>query len=314
MAGFTTHIACIARAVATRVRRHTCGTASIPPSPMSGQEESEFRLVTAHEARIPCLFRYQPFDPARLRKILCDRSLYFSNPAAFNDPWDCRPWFDVTVLDTEGGVKRYVDWYVEITKKHGPALPEDELLRRAEVYRSDPALLRAKIAGASSAIELGVQERYRIYCLGGVGDSELMWAHYAAKHSGIVIVFSTRNEVFSGALQVFYRTTYPLYDLASAGDDALGALLIKSAAWNYEREFRLIAEDSKAVIAPDTLIATDHIVAMPAGCVVAVIVGCLAPDSTVATIREIIRESGEGIELKRAVRARDQYKLMLVDA
>ena len=71
---------------------------------MSGED---FKLITAAEAERPYLPN-QPFNPHRLRQVLCDRHLHFSNPADFNDPWDCRPWFDLSVLNVVGAVRHVI--------------------------------------------------------------------------------------------------------------------------------------------------------------------------------------------------------------
>ena len=277
----------------------------------SDQGDEPFRLVNAAQAELPLLFRYQAFDAARLRRVLCERALYFSNPADFNDPWDCRPWYDLSFTSTREGVARFVDWYIDITKRRRPDILEPEVLRRAEIYRADPALIRAKIAESSNEMEKAIQEQYRVYCLGEFPDCELMWAHYAAKHGGIVLAFSTRNEVFSGALQVNYRKIYASYNLSSNEDqDSLAVLLTKSAAWSYEHEYRLIAQNKETAIG-ETLIAVDRYLSMPKGCVKAVILGCLASKETADAVSAIIAECGEEIALRRAVRARDRYELVI---
>jgi hypothetical protein len=48
---------------------------------------------------------------------------------------------------------------------------------------------------------------------------------------------------------------------------------------------------------------------LPEGSPKAVIVGCLAADSTITAIKRLIDEAASSIELKRAIRAADQYKL-----
>ena len=127
-------------------------------SEKSVQCDEPFELVNAAQARLPLLFRYQPFDAARLRKVLCERALYFSNPADFNDPWDCRPWYDLSFASTPAGVSSFVDWYIDITRRHRPDIPEDEVLRRSEAYRADPAMIRAKIAESSDEMKTAIQK------------------------------------------------------------------------------------------------------------------------------------------------------------
>lgn len=278
------------------------------PSPPQG-------LFTVAQAGYPPLYRYQRFDHGRLRQVICGRLLYFSNPADFNDPWDCRPWFDVSSLTDPDVVERHIAWYQRVTRTHRPDIPEEEIIRRAEAFRADPALLVQKVPEVTAEMERAIQHRYRVFCLGSMADSELMWAHYGARHTGVCLEFTTRNTVFCGALQVQYRDAYPRFDLtADADEENLAPLLTKSAAWSYEGEYRLIAQEKSAAIGSGTLIAEDHLIPMPDAALAAVIVGCLAPDTTVKAVKELIDESGLPIAVRKAVRQRDRYHLTIVDA
>jgi hypothetical protein len=142
-----------------------------------------------------------------------------------------------------------------------------------------------------------------------------MWPHYSVGHTGICLQFATSNGLFGGALKVFYRTSYPPFDLASRADgDELAVLLTRSAAWSYEHEYRLIGQDSARANMGGTILVTNHLVPIPEGSLSAVIVGSLATDATITAVREMIRESGRKIPLKRAEKARDRYELGIVDA
>ncbi len=273
-----------------------------------------FRLITAASAGFPLLYRYQPFDHERLSQLIGEHILYFSNPADFNDPWDCRPWFDLDQLADPDGLNRHIQWYETITRRHRPDISEDEICRRSQFFRSNPTLLRDKAIELTAELESAIHERYRVYCLGSSPDSELMWAHYAARHTGICLEFATRNALFCGALQVSYRQTYPLFDLtADEEEHNLAVLLTKSTSWSYEGEYRLIAQEKETANVPDTLVTNNHRLAMPEGALSAVIVGCLAPEATLETLRALVRQSRRQIAVKRAMRARNQYKLTIVE-
>lgn len=42
----------------------------------------------------------------RLATLVRTGQLYCSSPGAFNDPWDCRPWFNTAVLQDAGERQR----------------------------------------------------------------------------------------------------------------------------------------------------------------------------------------------------------------
>lgn len=270
------------------------------------------KLVTAVAAGVPSLFHYQPFDVDRLRPILREGTLYFSNPADFNDPWDCQPWFNTTRLSEPAVIEKHVQYYIRITRAHRPDVPEDEIQRRAAILRTDHGFHRTRIEECSAAMSAAIRNEYRVYCLTPHGSSELMWAHYTNKHRGICLEFSTRNPMFCQALQVSYSVDYPMLDLTATDDpDVLAPLLYKSAVWSYENEYRLVAQEQATSTGHDTLIAKNNLVQMPRGSLTSIIVGCLAPDSTVAELKAVMNQCGVSVPLKRAIRAADQYKLQL---
>lgn len=267
---------------------------------------------TAATMGLDRLYHYQPFDHDRLRKIILEKALYFSNPGGFNDPWDCRPWWSVDALANPVVLNRHIDWYIAVTRKHRQNIPEDEIQRRANAFRANPELLIRRMKVVSLAIEATISEHYRVYCLSSRPDSELMWAHYSNKHQGICLEFDAGNELFSQALKLSYQENYPLFDLTTeTKDENLMPLTTKSAAWNYEDEYRLIAQEEKGAMPADTLITRSNYIELPDGAITAIIIGCLAPDSTINAIKELIEQSTCSVKLRRAERARDQYKLSI---
>jgi hypothetical protein len=137
-----------------------------------------------------------------------------------------------------------------------------------------------------------------------------MWAHYADSHRGICLEFSTRNATFSTALQVSYSKDYPILDVTSSDD--LLPLIGKSASWAYEEEYRLVSQEQATATPHDTIISNKGSVQIPADALTSIIIGCLATDATVGDIKKIVDASGKPIQLKRADRAPDQYRLNIV--
>lgn len=266
---------------------------------------------TAAMMELDRLYHYQPFDPDRLSKIILDKALYFSNPGGFNDPWDCRPWWSTKALADQVVFDHHIDWYIMMARKHGQ-LPEDKIQKKADAFRANPEFLTGKMEKISLAIEKTINKHYRVYCLSSKSDSELMWAHYSNKHQGICLEFDAGNELFSQAIKLSYQEDYPLFDLTNeTEDDHLMPLTTKSAAWNHEDEYRLIAQEEGAATPDDILMTRSNYIELPDGALTAIIVGCMAPDSTLKAIKKLIEQSTCSVKLKQAVRARDQYKLSI---
>lgn len=92
--------------------------------------------------------------------------------------------------------------------------------------------------------------QYRIYCLSEKPDVPLMWGHYAGAHTGICLEFDARSAPFAAANKVKYVSAYPAFDIITGGYEAL---VIKSADWSYEAEWRLITEEQAFVRSPRTI-------------------------------------------------------------
>ena len=252
------------------------------------------------------LFHYQPFKPEWLEQAIVGRTLYFSTPANFNDPWDCKPEFDPDSADDPKVREKHALYYIEITCKHRPDITQEELERNAQTIRNDPRFLRSKISEFMATFSTQVAEQYRVYCLSSKPDHELMWAHYAEHHKGLCLGFTTKSPLFEETLKVDYRALYPSFDMVQAD---LSVLYIKSKSWRYEEEYRLVAqEESRAV--GNTLLARNNLVELPDKTLTKIIAGCLAPATTVTALKEIVAKSPHPIELFRAVKAPRQYKFL----
>jgi hypothetical protein len=140
-----------------------------------------------------------------------------------------------------------------------------------------------------------------------------MWSHYADRHKGICLEYSCKNPVFSGALKVEYRDVYPIIPLVSDEyEDNILPLMTKSKAWSYEDEYRLVAQDAVVATGHDTLMTKNNYLKLPPDALEAVIIGCLIKPSDANEIRTMVESQvGRGIALKRIVRARDRYDLLM---
>jgi hypothetical protein len=262
----------------------------------------------ASELRIDRLYHYLSFDkPERLALIFTEGTLYFSTPRDFNDPWDCRPFYNKSSLNDAGEYERAVRWFVHCDRIRNPSLSEEEHVRREKDLRGDRKLLEWMIDQLTSEMGEAIQKQYRVYCLSTHPDSTLMWAHYANSCKGLCLEFSVQNKLFCKALPVEYLTTYPLFTVWDNVEDAnLRVLLTKSDAWSYESEFRLIASEEPFVF-PDVPTTKGGFMQMPKDALKSVIMGAQMEASDREMVRELVRDSGWGVELKVANLVPDRY-------
>jgi hypothetical protein len=97
-------------------------------------------------------------------------------------------------------------------------------------------------------------ENFHVLCCSHRHDSILMWSHYAAKHTGIVIEFDP-DELFPGMSltnhfkEVRYRSSPPTIsalhaDVPSFEKAMEDALTTKALEWAYEEEIRIMMPNS----------------------------------------------------------------------
>jgi hypothetical protein len=185
-----------------------------------------------------CLYKFRSAQNIeRLREIIVDSRLYFSSPAAFNDPFDCLPRFESTSTPDE---RR--KWFRERLLNRGisPSAVEAELRRLSSKIESEPdheslaAFARDLLRQQSEALGvLSLSERW---------DHVLLWSHYADSHRGVCLRFLATNNTpfFSEANPVHYSETRPVlnYFRQSIDEQVQTALMTKASFWAYESEWR----------------------------------------------------------------------------
>lgn len=273
------------------------------------------RWATAAQVGLEMLYHYQPGGKEwlkRLERTLRENVIYCSNPKDFNDPWDCRPWFNTHSLDNADYRERLVQWFDAIGRKTNPDLTEEEHIGRANMLRQDKSFLEKLIVDCSVRIANAIRERYRVYCLSSKPDCSLMWAHYADKHRGMCLAFKVKSDTFCGAQKVDYQDEYPSYGLADGSDDEnLKALLSKSSDWRYEDEYRVIAQERSAATSHETLLTDNGYLVFPRHTLQAIIVGCLMPANCVEDVKALIKGTGVDVVIQRSVRVPNRYTLQI---
>jgi hypothetical protein len=157
--------------------------------------------------------------------------IWFSDPAGFNDPFDCA--YDIVVppLTRE-------ECHTFLNSE------SSEELNNALAVAPHVALEEKLRLGFAAAIERTIGKA-GVSCFSTVHDSLLMWGHYAQSHRGYCLEFSTANEpLFSTVHPVQYANALPRLSsdalLKAESVEILNLLLTKAKCWEYEHEWRVL--------------------------------------------------------------------------
>jgi Protein of unknown function (DUF2971) len=262
---------------------YTCGKTSARPPDAYAPEQ---------------LYHYQRLGSSemvqRLERTLLGHEIYFSSPASFNDPFDCKVWpsFDGSLEQRHNYIER-----VAQLKHGGDAKAAREEIERAS---ADPQFFQKAY---SHFLEHEIPT-LGVYCLSEPPDDILMWSHYASSHSGICLAFAG-NYIFPECAleQINYpdNNGYPNVNFFTATKDEQinAALLTKAKHWDYEREWRVVDITGPGWhgIRPEWLIG--------------VIFGCQTPAAQIAEIRRIVSQRQSSLQLFQAKQKYRDFSLSL---
>lgn len=252
------------------------------------------------------LYHWQRLDEERLARTLKELTIYCSSPGEFNDPWDCKPFFNSEILADPEENKKHVAWAVDLCS-HRTQMSKSDIEAMKESLRNDPVRAASLIQDISESVEAAILKQYRVYCLGAEVGNLLMWGHYADSHKGICLEFSLRNNVMCNALKCEYTSEFPIMKLHDREDaDVLRILLAKADPWSYEREYRIVAQEREHAVSTDTLITDKGLLKLPKGALTSVIVGC---QGDYEKVRRLVLAYAPNVKVKRAVRVRNRYAL-----
>lgn len=227
---------------------------------------------------------------------------YFASPLTFNDPFDCRPNFEI-----RGSNSDLLKYYEGLVGRHMPQLGREA--RRAEARRrlSDPTLdprLPVNMLGFRKMYHESVTSRVGVMCISEVHDDLLMWAHYADSHRGVCLVFDPADPFFATAQPVHYKEDRPHVNPVSHSQDEMldAAMYTKSSHWSYEREWRILQYK-----------AGTGVYTVPARALVQVILGAdISPDNE-ALVREWVSQAPAAISIVSASPSPTKFKLEIAD-
>lgn len=173
---------------------------------------------------------YKYVDIHGLKRILAG-SIRFTQPSAFNDPFELLPEIVVPGDTTERQL--VVSFDVRSQRRQPPPGALNEV---PDGCQASDALSRDIVQQLNALIG--------ILCLSRVSDSLLMWSHYADQYAGAVVEFDGGHEFFAGQVDVEYCPLRPMRDVGvyvqPVGPIPIAELCVKSEQWKYEHEVRVI--------------------------------------------------------------------------
>lgn len=155
-------------------------------------------------------------------------SIKFTQPSAFNDPFEFLPQF---IMSPDFEAK-------QINLQFCMFSPRRKGLDRCRVSGADEnrSDIQAREIVGTLNKSLGV------LCLTKNPDSLLMWGHYAQEYAGAIVEFDEKHEFFYGLNPVKYQKRRPVYEINDFLDSPspIADLCVKSNVWSYEKEVRLV--------------------------------------------------------------------------
>lgn len=175
------------------------------------------------------LYTYMPVDllDERVRPVFEECKLWFSSPAYFNDPFDCKIYPKVP---SDEELAKYLALNAE------NATPQDYNMILEGIKKCGDLTKRA--------ID-DIMNKSGVKCFTPNNANILMWSHYTNSHKGICLEFNTLAdpEFFVYPINVVYSESYPELEFTDKRFTT-EVLRTKSKVWEYEDEVRIYKRES----------------------------------------------------------------------
>lgn len=262
------------------------------------------------------LYKYTSASTGRL--ILQNKTIRFSSPLAFDDPYDCFVPVRFDLLPKE----QLNDFYNNIPfisfMRH-PGQPmfgygQVRILRAKHRSSLSWQLYRTPLKYKSGVYSNFINHYIKVFCLSKRNNDLLLWSLYGDKHKGICISFSTdyvgANSPPNAIVKVRYQSEFPTILPEWSMDTSIDATIIqqakwKSNHWRSQQEYRFVISSEKPSLTTDVEIEPQAIRE--------IIFGCNAPADDIRSIVELINNGSEfsHIKLFSACRKKSGYRLYI---
>lgn len=232
------------------------------------------------------LYKYRSMN-RRTDEIICNSSIWFSNPFSFNDP------FDFQIEDKGGYSTSDIEKYLVdagVTKNK-----IKNILLEVEKNKSE-------VTKIVNNVKDRVFDKKGVLCLSQDPKNVLMWSHYSQDHTGIVFGFKLKKdlEFFLTPITVKYLKTLPSIQYLKEKDKIVThCIQRKYSEWVYEKEVRIIKDKSGSV-------------SFKKECLVEIIFGCKAKISDINLVKKLVKCAGyTSVTFYQAKKLKSSFKLGL---
>ena len=249
-------------------------------------------------------YKYRPWNQYS-EDVIAKNEIFFSSPAEVNDPFDCR--FPDIVPPTDEQLTAYMKYqYLNLrspnrdrSRVHGGVMLLNSLVE-ANMGTHGPPSWEATINRAKEMI----LEQSSFCSLSSISNSSLMFAHYAAGHTGVCFEFHYTLEFSFGHVEaVIYEDKFSAIDLFNdpdCDDDCLvqAAIYQKHLDWAYEKEWRIFnLGEMRGVYTFDQR------------CLSGIIFGCKMPEKDRERARKLVQNREMKPKIYEAIMEPDGYSL-----
>lgn len=221
------------------------------------------------------------------KAILKNRTLKFSNPNDFNDPFDC----NMTILKFSKTEESIRDYKEALNNLNLSRTKKRELLNKfknsdSEFKKVYTHVIKEKINASG------------VTCFSKLYDNNLMWSHYADQHKGVCLEFNAsldyREILEDVEVDMIANVSYNRTDKINYNTDKRAAIIDlftrKSTDWRYEEEVRIV------------LINKSNILKFNKKFLTGVIFGCRIDKIEKESILNIINDMKYNITIKEAIK------------
>ncbi|MHB9703877.1 DUF2971 domain-containing protein [Alcaligenes aquatilis] len=249
---------------------------------------------------------YKYLGKLSAKNFLADQTIRFSQPAAFNDPFELQPEFHVTdesLIEDEELTCKFVI--------HGHHSSYEKYMLTNKHIKTQSRKLDGK------NIFSQLNDKVGILCLTQAETlmpaNPLMWAHYAESHQGLVIEFKSDCEFIKESSPVHYLPRRPVIDAKLLYENeyvAIGDLYFKSDAWAYEKEIRITKALSKCkrLSTKDYSDNDIYVSEVPLDAIKCIYLGCNSCDDLKKLAIQLYQSSGTNVVFLKV--HDEEYKLI----
>lgn len=250
------------------------------------QTECEQSLLAVTQPLIPgTLYKLSGSDNrdnfTRTLKDIENNRLHMSSPSAFNDPFDCQPYWNYDKIRYRLSKSLNKENLAETITFHRKQIPpKDVAAFDAAMNHLQDNFSEMKQAYTNEVMQQlqprydKIRKAYRCASLTEERSSGPMWANYADNGRGFMVSYAAKGmdincryesrnslsggEPFGFILPVVYTGRYDLSDLSSVIADSeqwysyqtemalltfISSVTYKTPHWSYEREWRVVCSD-----------------------------------------------------------------------